>query len=32
MVSHMVSEKDLVDYTRSKGVAVYLSYQFHPSN
>jgi hypothetical protein len=32
MVAHMVSEKDVVDYARSNGVAVYLSYQFHPSN
>jgi hypothetical protein len=32
MVAHMVSQKNVVDYARSKGVAVYLSYQFHQSN
>jgi hypothetical protein len=32
MVAHMVSQKDVVDYARSKGVTVYLSYQFHRSN
>lgn len=32
MVTHMVSQKDVVDYARGKGVAVYLSYQFPPSN
>ncbi len=28
----MVSQKNVVEYARSKGVAVYLSYQFRSSN